>query len=163
MMLNEVGRSVPWLAQKIHCQRRNVYDIFNRASIDVVLLLKISLALEIDFFAYFSETLNDKTKFASPRTCCFTPNDEIRIGDLIRNKLDEDGRKAEWLAQMVNRQRNNIYNVLNNKTSIDTALLLAISKALKTNFFEYFSRKYEIMLSETEIDSNYKCVRCIGL
>jgi len=62
--LKEDGRSVSWLAQKIHCKRCNIYDIFNRASIDTTQLLNISLALNTNFFEYFYE----KYKIAATKT-----------------------------------------------------------------------------------------------
>ena len=50
-------RSVSWLSRKINCDRRNVYNIFKRASIDTDLLFRLSIALEKDFFVYFSSDL----------------------------------------------------------------------------------------------------------
>lgn len=49
--------TVTWLSRKIHCDRRNIYDIFARASIDTNLLYRISLALQKDFFALYSDVL----------------------------------------------------------------------------------------------------------
>jgi len=53
--LEEEGRSASWLAKKIHCKRDNVYKIFDRPSIDTVLLLRIGLVLKTNFFVYLSE------------------------------------------------------------------------------------------------------------
>lgn len=50
-------RSVTWLSRKLYCDRRNVYDIFNRQYIDTGLLLRISIALGKDFFTYYSHVL----------------------------------------------------------------------------------------------------------
>ncbi|MDE6265347.1 MAG: XRE family transcriptional regulator [Paramuribaculum sp.] len=55
--LRNQERTVTWLSRKIHCDRRNIYDIFSRTSIDTDLLYKLSLALNKDFFAYFSTNL----------------------------------------------------------------------------------------------------------
>ena len=55
--LRRQERTVTWLSRKIHCDRRNVYDIFSRSSIDTDLLYRISIALNTDFFAYFSANL----------------------------------------------------------------------------------------------------------
>ncbi len=55
--LHRQERTVTWLSRMIHCDRRNVYDIFSRASIDTDLLYKISIALRKDFFAYYSTDL----------------------------------------------------------------------------------------------------------
>ena len=147
--LEEDGRSAIWLAEKIHCKRRNVYNIYNRASINTAQLLRISLALKTDFFVYFSEIYEkmiDKTKYVSSEICNVMPQDEFRIGSLIKNKLDEDGRSVKWLAQMIHCKRSNVYDILNNRASIDTARLLKICLVLKMNFFEYFSDLYKISI-----------------
>lgn len=63
-------RSITWLSRKIHCDRRNVYDIFSRASIDTHLLYKLSIALNKDFFAYYSSDLQCfDNKAITPPTC----------------------------------------------------------------------------------------------
>lgn len=53
-----------WLASQLHCDRRNVYDIFSRAYIDTGLLMQISIILGHDFFAdlssYFHNIEKDK-------------------------------------------------------------------------------------------------------
>lgn len=50
-------RTPTWLARKINCERTNVYDIFERASINTDLLFKISETLHYDFFAEYSRHL----------------------------------------------------------------------------------------------------------
>ena len=51
------GHSVLWLSQQLGCNRTNIYNIFVRDSISTELLMKISIALNTDFFAIFSEQL----------------------------------------------------------------------------------------------------------
>jgi len=53
--LKQEGRSASWLAKKIHCNRTNVYKIFEKPSIDTVLLQRIASALKTDLFIYLSE------------------------------------------------------------------------------------------------------------
>ncbi len=53
-------RTPTWLARKINCERTNVYDIFERTSINTDLLAKISQVLDCDFFALYSTTLRKK-------------------------------------------------------------------------------------------------------
>ena len=45
-------------SRKIDTNRNNIYDIFNRKSIDSGLLMKISEALEFDFFRLYSIPLS---------------------------------------------------------------------------------------------------------
>ena len=47
-------RSVGWLAKQIPCTRNHVYKIFNRPSLEADLILKISVALNFNFFRYYS-------------------------------------------------------------------------------------------------------------
>lgn len=49
------GQTVTWFAQQLHCDRRNVYSIFSRASIDTDLLRRISIILDHDFFRDLSD------------------------------------------------------------------------------------------------------------
>ena len=57
--LNEERRSAAWLAEKISCNRSTVYKILQKTFIDTELLLKISLALNFDFFSYYSQIFNE--------------------------------------------------------------------------------------------------------
>lgn len=51
------GRSVTWFADKLCCERTNIYNIFKRESIDTALLFKISQILGHNFFAYYTDKL----------------------------------------------------------------------------------------------------------
>lgn len=53
-------RGVSWLADKLHCDRTNVYDIFKREGIDTRLLERISVILNRNFFSlYYQDDSND--------------------------------------------------------------------------------------------------------
>lgn len=52
-VLKERGMSISEFAKRINTHRRNVYDIFERKSIDSSLLQKISRVLGYDFFNLF--------------------------------------------------------------------------------------------------------------
>ena len=56
------GRSVSWLAEKLCCDRTNVYKIFKRESIDTALLIRISLVLDHNFFIYYMRTIEECEK-----------------------------------------------------------------------------------------------------
>ena len=58
--LENQGRSVVWFAEKMAYSRTNVYKIFERPSIDVDVLLRISVILDVDFFKYYSSELKNK-------------------------------------------------------------------------------------------------------
>lgn len=46
--------TVSWFAAELHCDRRNVYRIFEKDNIDIHLLARISSILSHDFFADLS-------------------------------------------------------------------------------------------------------------
>jgi plasmid maintenance system antidote protein VapI len=53
--LRSQGRTPTWIAKQLHCDRSNVYKIFGRKSLDTALLLRISVALERDFFKLYTD------------------------------------------------------------------------------------------------------------
>lgn len=56
--LHRQERTVAWFARKLCCNRRNIYKIFGRESIDTELLRRISVVLNHDFFDLLSRDLN---------------------------------------------------------------------------------------------------------
>lgn len=60
--LEAQGRTVVWFARNMSYSRTNIYKIFERASIDTDVLLRISALLEVDFFKVYSEYLKSKKK-----------------------------------------------------------------------------------------------------
>ncbi|MDE7166730.1 MAG: XRE family transcriptional regulator [Bacteroidaceae bacterium] len=52
------AHTVTWFANELHCKRTNVYDIFNRQTVDTELLLRISRILGHDFFRDLSDDLS---------------------------------------------------------------------------------------------------------
>lgn len=61
-ILRKQGKSAAWLASQIPCERTNVYNIFKRKSLDVRLLMRISVILEYDFFKELSDEAFPKRK-----------------------------------------------------------------------------------------------------
>lgn len=55
--LHRQERTVSWFARKLFCDRTNVYDIFQRRSIDTELLLRISMILNYDFFKHYTDEI----------------------------------------------------------------------------------------------------------
>lgn len=51
--LRRQGRGVTWFAQRLHCDRTNVYNIFGREGIDTILLQRICAVLNRNFFALY--------------------------------------------------------------------------------------------------------------
>lgn len=57
--MDEQGKTVVWLARQLSYSRTNVYKIYDKASIDTDVLLRISSILEYDFFSLYSDSLKD--------------------------------------------------------------------------------------------------------
>lgn len=55
--LTERGMTVSRLARLLSCERSNLYRLFEKDSIDTRLLLRISRALDYDFFQLYSNEL----------------------------------------------------------------------------------------------------------
>ena len=55
--LEEQGRTVVWFAKKMSYTRSNAYKIFNRATIDTEVLLRISQLLGVDFYQYYTDEM----------------------------------------------------------------------------------------------------------
>ena len=53
--LKRQERSVTWFAKHLCCDRRNIYHIFLKQSIDTEQLMRISHILDKDFFKLLSE------------------------------------------------------------------------------------------------------------
>ena len=65
-VLDEQGRSASWLAQRIPCERTNMYDIFKRKDVSVEMLYRISTILGHDFFMEISDELHKAQTVQSP-------------------------------------------------------------------------------------------------
>ena len=58
--LKESGKTVVWFAKQLSCSRTNVYKIFEKSSVDSADLMRISLILDYDFFAEYSQLFHLK-------------------------------------------------------------------------------------------------------
>ena len=67
-----------------------------------------------------------------------TQENNIHIGHLIHEQLRKDQRSVGWLAREIHCTRNNVYKIFN-KSSLDSDLILKISKVMNYNFFQYFT------------------------
>ena len=75
----------------------------------------------------------------------------VHIGQLIEKELHKQERSVTWFANKLCYERTNVYSIFK-RESIDTALLVRISKILHHNFFVYYNE--EIIgrdLSSTEV------------
>ena len=71
----------------------------------------------------------------------------VHIGQLIRQELKEQGRSVTWLAKNLNCSRSNVY-IIFDKPTLDTSVLMQISKLLGVDFFRYYSKEFVQQMSE---------------
>jgi len=68
--------------------------------------------------------------------------EEIHIGKLIRQKMEDEGRKVSWLAKRIGCSRNNVYQIYQHQ-SIDAKTLIRICISLEINLFYYYYKYTE--------------------
>ena len=67
--LHQQGKTVVWLAHQLSCSRNNVYKIFHSTSIASQELLRISMILDFDFFAIYSQEFNHRKSASKTDKC----------------------------------------------------------------------------------------------
>lgn len=60
----------------------------------------------------------------------------MKLGEIIKKKVEESGLKVSAFAQKINVSRNNVYDIYDRET-VDTGLLFNISKVLDYDFFQH--------------------------
>ena len=63
---------------------------------------------------------------------------DIHIGRMIQAELKAQGRTVTWFASAIHRERSDVYKMFK-RPSIDTDMLVHISKLLLHDFFRNFS------------------------
>ncbi|UKK48296.1 helix-turn-helix transcriptional regulator [Prevotella sp. E9-3] len=64
----------------------------------------------------------------------------IHIGQEIRKQVEEQGKTSVWLAQELGCHRTNLYKIYDKRT-IDTGVLLRISRILNYDFFNLYTEE----------------------
>lgn len=59
-VVRERNVTVSWLARELGCHRTNIYRIFDSASVDTDILLRLSIILKCDFFSLYSDVVTQK-------------------------------------------------------------------------------------------------------
>ena len=66
---------------------------------------------------------------------------QMHIGSCIKEQLLMQGKTTVWLADQLGCHRTNLYNIYE-KSTIDTGVLMRISRILNYNFFELYSEVF---------------------
>jgi plasmid maintenance system antidote protein VapI len=66
---------------------------------------------------------------------------ELQIGEIILQKLEEKHRSITWLAKEIGCDKSNLCKILKNSSYIHYDLIYRISQALDEDFFAYGSQK----------------------
>jgi hypothetical protein len=74
---------------------------------------------------------------------------EINIGQQIKQVFETKGISVTEFAKRINKSRENMYSIFSRKT-IDTGLLLSISRVLEFDFFKLYSRSNYVLEEEVQ-------------
>lgn len=66
------------------------------------------------------------------------PSNNIPIGKIIKEELYRQERSIAWFSRKLNCSRSNVYKIFE-RTTIDTELLVRISRILNRNFFDLYT------------------------
>ena len=61
LKVEEQGKTTVWLARELGCHRTNIYNIYEKMTIDTGVLFSISKILDFDFFSLYSEDIKTKS------------------------------------------------------------------------------------------------------
>ena len=128
-----------WLAQKIGKKTKDLENWLEKESIEAKWLYKISVAMQIDFFACYSESLQELLAVKPS----YILDKKIHIGELIRSKIDEDKRTVAWLARKIDIDKSKLRRTLEKET-LDVELIFAVSAGMGFDFLGYYSEKFRI-------------------
>ena len=119
--VKEKGITVSEFARRIHCTRRNIYQIYKKNSLDTDLINRISLALEIDLLSTFNKSSFLKLKNdVQPETIEKYYEKSINRLNSIENKLISDKKLSNETVFIVN-------NILTLMNSIQLNIQLQIN------------------------------------
>lgn len=58
-VFDEQGRTVKWFAEKMHCNRTNIYKMFEKSDLNSEIIARASKALDHDFFLDISNKMKE--------------------------------------------------------------------------------------------------------
>ena len=64
----------------------------------------------------------------------------MHIGNILRERLKNDGKSVVWLARELGCHRTNIYRIYE-KHTVDTGILLRLCRILHYDFFQLYSEE----------------------
>lgn len=74
----------------------------------------------------------------------------IIIGELIKERLHQQGKTVVWFARQLSCSRNNVYKIFRSN-SIATQDLLRISKILEFDFFAIYSEELAFLKTMQQV------------
>jgi hypothetical protein len=65
----------------------------------------------------------------------YDPCKEIHLGNIIKKRLEYDGRSVRWFAEQMNSDRSNMYKLLS-RSHLSTDFIIRASKIIEHDFFK---------------------------
>ena len=113
-VLKERGMTITEFAKRISTHRRNVYDIFERESVDTALLQKIGKVLDYDFFnVYFCK--QETPSITNGKTATYEKLEKSAFStELQQEKLVSALKEISYLQELV-KEKNKVIRLLEAK------------------------------------------------
>ncbi|MBW4888738.1 helix-turn-helix domain-containing protein [Mucilaginibacter sp. HMF5004] len=124
-------------AKRIGTVRQNVYRIFERDSVDVDMLQKISDVLDFDFFQYYGRAANQPSSTAASTDLL---QKEINV---LTEQLEEVKKELEYQFKIVSLRQEEM-RLLESKLNTQKALSDAIINSLKERQQSFVKRIREL-------------------
>jgi len=114
-VVKERSMSITEFGKRIGTHRRNVYDIFERESVDTALLQKISKILEHDFFSYFKQSHSKEIHSINEASIEYKKVDKDKQGyEQLLEKLETCRSEIGYLQQLI-KEKDKIISLLEKK------------------------------------------------
>ena len=114
-VVKERGMTITEFGKRISTHRRNVYDIFERESVDTALLQKVSDILEHDFFGYYKQARSKEIRLLNESSKEYKRADKNNQDyEQLLEKLEICRKEIEYLGQLI-KEKDKIISLLEKK------------------------------------------------
>lgn len=74
-------------------------------------------------------------KIINTEAAGFDSYDKIHVGNIIKKRLEQDGRSVRWFAEQMNSDRSNMYKILS-RSHLNSDFVMRASRIIEHDFFK---------------------------
>jgi len=74
-------------------------------------------------------------KIINTEVADFDSYDKIHVGNIIKKRLEQDGRSVRWFAEQMNSDRSNMYKILS-RSHLNSDFVMRASRIIEHDFFK---------------------------